>query len=345
VLLVQLTMAAYATLVALGLCLLMGFAGQISLGQAGFFALGGYGAAWLTTADLTASRGEWLVALLGRAGALVGRVDAYGGEALSVHPWAAAALSVGATAGLAALVGLPVLRLRGHYLAMATLGLGTIISASVVATERLGAADGLSGVPPFPLGFGLAVTGGAAGRVANYHLAFGLVALVLLLLLNLVDSRAGRALRAIHGAEDAAAAAGVDTARAKLATFVLAAALAALAGVLVTHFNGAIGPSEASSMKSVRYVAIVAVGGLSSLWGTLAMSLLLNFLSLRGVFGEYDDAVFAAVLILVMMVAPEGVLRASPAAALRGFRRALRPGRGRPPADGASGVAGGDAAP
>jgi branched-chain amino acid transport system permease protein len=308
-LLVQLTMAAYATLVALGLCLLMGFAGQISLGQAGFFALGGYGAAWLTTADLAPWKARWPVALLERAGALVLHPDPLGGDALSVHPWGAAALALLATGGLAALVGLPVLRLRGHYLAMATLGLGSIVSAAVIGTEQLGAADGLSGVPPFPLPLGLSVTGGGAGRVANYYLAWGLVALVLLLLLNLVDSRAGRALRAIHGAEEAAAAAGVDTARAKLATFVLAAVLAALAGVLSTHFNGAIGPVEASAMRSVRYVAIVAVGGLSSLWGTLGMSALLTFLSLRGVFGAYDDAVFAAVLIAVMWAAPEGVLR------------------------------------
>jgi len=312
VLLVQLTMAAYATLVALGLCLLMGYAGQISLGQAGFFALGGYGAAWLTTADLSTWRARWPVALLSRAGALVARADELGGEALSVHPWAAATLTLLAVAALAALVGLPVLRLRGHYLAMATLGLGSIVAAAVVGTEQLGAADGLSGVPPFPLPLGLSVTGGAAGRVANYYLAWGLVALALLLLLNLVDSRAGRALRAIHGAEDAAAAAGVDTARAKLATFVLAAVLAALAGVLATHFSGAIGPVEASSMRSVRYVAIVAVGGLSSLWGTLGMSGLLTFLSLRGVFGVWDDAVFAAVLIAVMWLAPEGVLRWRP---------------------------------
>ena len=116
----------------------------------------------------------------------------------------------------------------------------------------------------------------------------------MLLLLNLVHSRVGRALRAIHGAEDAASAMGVDTARFKLATFVLRAALAAVAGVLLTHYNGGIGPSEASIMKSVRYVAIVAVGGMANLWGTLVASAVLNFLSLRGVFGTYDDAVFGA---------------------------------------------------
>jgi len=322
--LVQLTMAGYAAVVALGLCLLMGYAGQISLGQAGFFALGGYGAAFLTTVDLGPQRtGAPLGALLGalaRAGALVARTDMASGEVLSLHPWAAALLTVAGTAALAWLIGVPVLRLRGHYLAMATLGFGSMVAAAVIGTERLGAADGLTGVPPFPLVAGWAVRGGAAARVQNFYLAWGLVALVLLLLLNLVHSRSGRALRAIHGSEDAAAACGVDTPRLKLRAFVLAAALAALAGVLETHYVGGIGPTEASAMRSVRFVAMVVVGGMASLWGTLLVSTALTFLSLRGVFGAYDDAVFAGVLILVMILAPEGVLAADPRPALRALR-------------------------
>ena len=110
--------------------------------------------------------------------------------------------------------------------------------------------------------------GSASTRVVNYYVACGLLALAMLLLLNLVESRVGRALRAIHGAEDAASAMGVDAARYKLGTFVLGAGLAAVAGAFLTHYNGGIGPSEASIMKSVKYVAIVAVGGMGSLWGT-----------------------------------------------------------------------------
>jgi branched-chain amino acid transport system permease protein len=131
----------------------------------------------------------------------------------------------------------------------------------------------------------------------------------MLLLLNLIDSRVGRALRSIHGAEDAASAMGVDTARYKLNTFVLSAVFAAVAGVFLTHFNGGIGPSEASIMKSVRYVSIVAVGGMASLWGTLIMSAVLNFLSLRGYFGSFDDAVFGGILILIMLFSPDGILQ------------------------------------
>jgi branched-chain amino acid transport system permease protein len=82
-----------------------------------------------------------------------------------------------------------------------------------------------------------------------------------------------------------------------------------VAGVLLTHYNGGVGPSESSVMKSVRYLAIVAIGGMANLWGALSMSLVLNYLSLRGYFGSYDDAVFGVILILIMLFAPDGLLR------------------------------------
>ncbi len=89
----------------------------------------------------------------------------------------------------------------------------------------------------------------------------------------------------------------------------MSALFAAVGGVLLTHYNGSIGPSEVTVMKSVRYLVIVAVGGMANLWGALFMGMLLNFLSLRGVFGSYDDAVFGAILILIMLFAPQGLLR------------------------------------
>jgi branched-chain amino acid transport system permease protein len=307
--LTQLTMSAYYTLVAVGLSLLMGYAGQISLGHAAFFAIGGYASGYLTTWDLAPLRSEGLVALLGRAGLLVTRADLYGGETLTVHPWAAFVVALLLSLAVAWAIGVPVLKLKGHYLAMATLGFGTIVYSVVLGTARFGAADGLTSVPPFPLVAGLAVSGARADRISNYYVAWGLVALGLMLLVNLVESRVGRALRAIHGAEDAAGSMGVDVARFKLKTFVLSAVLAAVGGSFLTHFNGGIGPGEAAVMKSVRYVAIVAVGGMGSLWGTVATSLALNFLSLRGYFGTLDDAVFGLVLLGVMLFSPDGVLQ------------------------------------
>jgi branched-chain amino acid transport system permease protein len=220
-------------------------------------------------------------------------------------------------------VGKPVLKLRGHYLAMATLGFGTIVYKVVLGSSLVGAADGISDIPAFPLFAGLAVTGKSALRTQNYYLAWGLVLGAMALLTSLIHSRVGRALRAIHGAEDAANAMGVDTSRYKLNMFVLSAALAALGGVFLTHYNGGIGPSEASIMKSVRYVAIVAVGGMANLWGALIMGVLLNFLSLRGSFGSYDDAVFGLILLAIMLFAPDGLLRAELVRRLPGLRRRL----------------------
>lgn len=306
--LTQLTMTAYYSLIIVGLCLLIGYAGQISLGHAGFFAIGGYLAAFLTTWNLKSHQGG-LVSLLSTSGALVARTDAYGGELLTVHPWLACGVAILLTVVIAYLVGGPVLKLKGHYLAMATLGFGIIVYRMVLGTEFLGAADGISDVPGFPLLAGMSITGNSSARVSNYYLAWGIVILGMVLLLNLIHSRVGRALAAVHGAEDAADAMGIPTARYKLNTFVLSAVFASVAGVFLTHYNGGIGPSEASVMKSVRYVAIVAIGGMANLWGALSMSLVLNYLSLRGYFGTYDDAVFGVILILIMLFAPDGLLR------------------------------------
>ncbi len=312
--LTQLTMAAYYGLVVIGLGVLMGYAGQISIGHAGFFAIGGYVSAAMTTYNLVPLQDTQLISLCRQLGLLIQRQDIYGDQLLAFAPWVAciAALLV---AGLTAFfLGIPVLKLKGHYLAMATLGFGTIIYRLVLATPVFGEADGISEVPAFtllPVIGGLPpvmVSGDFGLRVINYYLAWGVLIIGMILLLNLIDSRVGRALRSLHSSEEAAEASGVNTARCKLYVFVVSAVYAALAGVLLTHYNAGIGPSEASVMKSVRYVALVAVGGMTNLWGTLLVGVSLTFLSLRGVFGSYDDAVFAAILIGVMLFAPGGVL-------------------------------------
>jgi branched-chain amino acid transport system permease protein len=305
----QITMSAYYALVVIGLCLLMGYAGQASLGQAGFFAIGGYGAAVLTTHSLVALHGNPIVGACQSLGLLVSWKDLYGTEVLSFAPWVACVMALAITAGVALVIGLSVIRLKGHYLAMATLGFGLIVYRLLLGTPLLGQADGISNVPPLPLIAGLQVNGRAPFRVQNYYIAWGLVILAMILATHLVHSRVGRALRSIHESEEAAHSLGVNTQRYKLATFVLAAVFAALGGVFLTHYNGSIAPSEATVMRSVRFLAIVAVGGMASLWGALSMGVLLNFLSLRGVFGTLDDAVFGAILIAVMILAPQGLLR------------------------------------
>ncbi|MBI5575894.1 MAG: branched-chain amino acid ABC transporter permease [Deltaproteobacteria bacterium] len=307
--LTQLTMTAYYSLLVVGLCMLTGYAGQISIGHAGFFAIGGYFSAYLTTHNLLSQQETAFVSMMKKAGLLAVRPDLYGGEILNVHPWAACLAAILAAVVIAYLVGGPVLKLKGHYLAMATLGFGVIIYRIALGTEFLGAADGISDVPGFPIVSGVDIAGKASLRVVNYYAAWGLVIAGMVVLLNLIHSRVGRALASIHGAEDAAEAMGIPAARYKLHTFVLSAVFASVAGVFLTHYNGGIGPSEASVMKSVRYVAIVAIGGMANLWGALSMSLVLNYLSLRGYFGTYDDAVFGGILILIMLFAPDGLLR------------------------------------
>jgi branched-chain amino acid transport system permease protein len=310
-LLTQMTMSAYYILVAVGLCMVMGYAGQISLGQAGFFAIGGYTTAFLTTIDLSSQTETLLYKLLDTLGLLISRETLYGDSIIHISPWISFILSIIIAALAAYALGVPILRLKGHYLAMATMGFGIIIYRIVLGTSFFGEADGISNVPPFPLFPGLSVNGDFNSRISNYYITWAIVIITVLLLINLINSRVGRALRSLHGGEEAADAMGVNTSRYKVIVFVIGAVLSAVAGVFLTHYNGGIGPSEAGVAKSVRYVAIVAVGGMANLWGALIMGLVLNFLSLRGVFGHFDDAVFGIILVLMMMFMPEGLIRKS----------------------------------
>lgn len=309
--LTQMTMSAYYVIVAVGLSMVMGYAGQISLGQAGFFAIGGYTTAVLTTLDLSDKMDNSLVSLLDKAGLLIDKETLYGDSITYLSPWMSFILAMILAGVVAYVIGVPVLRLKGHYLGMATMGFGIIIYRIVLGTSIFGEADGISNVPEFPLLPGITIGGDFSIRIVNYYAAWAFVIIAMVLLMNLVNSRVGRALRSLHSGEEAADAMGVDTARYKVSVFVIGAVFAAAAGVLMTHYNGGIGPSESSVAKSVRYVAIVAVGGMANLWGVLVMGLVLNFFSLRGLFGAYDDAVFGVILVVIMMFFPDGLFRIS----------------------------------
>lgn len=307
--LTQLTMSLYYAIVVMGLCLLMGYAGQVSLGHGAFFAIGGYTSAVLTTYDFSRFKDAAWAAWLKHAHGFILKEDLYGGQMMTVSPWAAFLAAMIGTFLIASLIGYPALRLRGHYLAMATLGFGLIVNKMVLASTVAGAADGINGVPEWKLGLGLVVSGKISVRVQNYYIACGLVLLLLVLMRNLVQSRVGRALQTIHDRETAANAMGINTAAYKLKAFVLSAMLAAMAGVFFTHYTGGIGPSEAGSLKSVRYVALAAAGGMANLWGVTVISIALNYFSFRGWFGSYDNAVFGSILILIISLAPEGPLQ------------------------------------
>lgn len=322
--LTQLTMSAYYTLVILGLTVLMGYTGQISIGHAAFFSIGGYTTAVLTSYNLANAPFNPLVKLVVGLNLSTVSTNAFGVQIQHLSPWASLIIAVTLTAAVAFIIGIPILKLKGHYLAMATLGFGIIVHRIVLGSRIFGEADGISDLPPFRIAGSLAVCGDPALRVHNYYFAAFLVVAGMIVLMNLVDSRVGRALRSIHGNEEAANAMGVNTARYKLFVFVFSAVFASISGVFLTHFNGGIGPSESEVMKSVSYVAIVAVGGMANLWGALFMGVALNYLSLRGYFGSYDEFIFGGILIGIMLFFPDGLLKMENFRAMAGYAERLK---------------------
>ncbi len=273
-------------IVCIGLNLLIGYAGQISLGHAGFFALGGYGSAIL------AARYGW-------------------------PPLAALPAAVAGVALLAWLIGRPILRLRGHDLAMATLGMGVIISIVLTTEDRLtGGPDGMS-VPP------LALFGHALGGERGWYWLVG-VALVgcVWLALNLIESPRGRALRALHGSEIAAEMIGIDSARHKVAAFVLSAVLAAAAGGLTAHYSGFITPGQGSFLRSIELVTMVVFGGMASVFGAVVGAAILTTLpQLLTVLKDYEMVVFGAVMMFTMIFMPRGIVPSLAALFGRGAAR------------------------
>jgi len=260
-------------IVCVGLNLLIGYAGQISLGHAGFFGLGAYGSA------LLCSR--------------------YGVPPLAALPLAAAGVAV-----LAFAVGRPILRLKGHYLAMATLGLGVIVSIVIANEDRItGGPDGMA-VPPFTV-FGHLVQ----GEQAWYWLVGACLFVAVWLALNLIESPAGRALRALHGSEIAAEVVGIDSARRKLEVFVLSAVFAALAGGLTAFYSGFVTPDKASFLHSVELVTMVVFGGMASTFGAVVGAAVLTILpqALTAV-REYEMVVFGAVMMATMIFFPRGAV-------------------------------------
>jgi branched-chain amino acid transport system permease protein len=282
------------TIVVVGLNLLMGYAGQVSLGQAGFYALGAYASGILAT-------------LATRHDVLVGVADQWW------WPWSTIFAGMALTGGFAYLVGRPILRLKGNYLAMATLGMGIIIYILAGQfPEITGGYDGLTGVPRLTIG---------AFRLwpmqRYYFVVWGFAIGTIVLALNIVNSRDGRAMRAIHSSEVAAGASGVDIERVKVRALVMSAVLASLAGSLYAHFQSAVSPSPFSFRASVELVVMAAIGGLASVWGApfgvafayvvrdLLRSQLEHLLNVRG--GEYELIIYGLVLVLVMVFLPDGL--------------------------------------
>ena len=262
-----------------GIVILTGYAGQISLGHAGFAGIGGYACALAPTH-------------------------------LGLHPSLAVVLGAVISGVLAYLVGRPILRLKGYYLAVATLGFGILV-AMVLNNERqlTGGPDGIA-VPELGLrgllkDWGLDLTNGQF-----WYFFCGIVLLIgAWIALNLYQSPSGRALRALHGSEIAAGTVGIDVARVKLQAFVISAVYASVAGSLVALQNKFITPDVAGFMHSIEMVTMAVLGGVGSVLGAVIGAGILTLLpQVLTIFAEYEQLVLGLVMMLVMIFLREGLL-------------------------------------
>jgi len=275
------------TMLAVALNLLLGYAGQISLGHAGFFGLGAYLSGILTA---TYGMNPWLVMPL-------------------------AALIVGI---LACLIGFPILKLKGHYLAMATLGLGIIIYIVFNETvDYTGGPSGLSGIPNLSLA-GITFD----SDFKNYYLIWGFTLAVVLFSVNLANSRVGRALRAVHDSEVAARVMGVNARLLKVQIFTLSAVICSLAGSLYAHTITFVSPASFGFNFSIELLTMVVIGGLGSIYGSFLGAALLTLLPefLRAAH-DYDIIIYGGLLMLMVMFMPGGLVRGVPELFRKVFKR------------------------
>ncbi|OIN91802.1 MAG: branched-chain amino acid ABC transporter permease [Comamonadaceae bacterium CG1_02_60_18] len=259
--------------IVLGLNLLIGFAGQISLGHAGFLGIGAYATAALPT------HFGWHPLLALVAGAVVAGL-------------------------LAALVARPIFKLKGHYLAMATLGLGIIINI-VVRNEAAwtGGPDGMP-VPAMSLaGFEI------SGDKHWYWIVAVLLSVSVWASLNMMNSPFGRALRALHGSEVASKVVGINVVRYKVAIFVMAAMFASIMGSVTAHYVGFVTPNLADFFHSIELVTMVVIGGMASVYGSVVGAVLLTALpQALTAFEGWETVIFGAILMLSMIFLPKGLV-------------------------------------
>ncbi|MGC2063091.1 MAG: branched-chain amino acid ABC transporter permease [Thermodesulfovibrionales bacterium] len=259
-------------LVAIGLCILMGSAGQVSLGQAGFYGIGAYVSSVLSI----------------KCG-------------LPVTLSMIAAMAVASFA--AVLLAVPALRLKGHYLAVATLGFGEIIN--VMLNEwGPGGPSGFGDIPHLTL-FGYTLS----STTSNFYFTWICVAAVIIFSLNILNSRTGRSLRAMHGSETASIAMGLDTVALKIKVFILSAVYASLAGALYAHYVTFISPGSFSLFYSVLALMMVVLGGITNVWGGLAGAIIITILpELLRKFEEFDVLVYGLILTLSLLFMRKGIV-------------------------------------
>lgn len=262
-------------LAVLGLNLLMGFAGQVSLGHAGFFGIGAYAVA-------------------------------LGPAYLGLPGWASLIAGAAFAALLAFVVGRPILRLSGYYLAIATLGMGMLISMVVSNESNItGGPNGME-VPRLVL-FGWRV----AGPLTWYWISGGTLVIAALIVVNLIESPTGRALRAIHDSETAARVLGIEVARYKLLAFVISAVFTSIAGSYLVLFDGFVTPTTTGFLLSIEFVVMAVLGGLGSIFGSIVGAAILVILpQVLTVFHDYEHIVLGAIIIVFLIFLPRGIVPA-----------------------------------
>jgi len=262
------------TMLAVALNLLLGYAGQISLGHAAFFGIGAYISGILTTR-------------------------------FPIDPWIAMGLAGSCSALLAFVIGFPILKLKGHYLAMGTLGFGIIMYITFNETVGwTGGPSGLSGIPNLHAGSLI-----FDNDWNNYYLIWLFTLTVMLLSINLSQSRIGRALRAIHDSEVAARVMGVNVRVLKVQIFTVSALLSAIAGSLYAHTMTFISPASFGFNFSVELVTMVIIGGLGSIYGSFLGAAILTILpEMLRVFRDFDIVIYGLMLILITMYMPGGLI-------------------------------------
>lgn len=261
----------YAIII-VGLDLLVGVTGLISLGHAVFFAVAGY-------------------------------LTAYFNITLALNPVIALVVTVCLVSLFAFITGLPLLRLKGYFLALGTLGFGVVVYTVIKGMSAIGGPNGIGGIPNFSLGFF-----DFKGDTAYFYLIWITLLIVFLFVNNLSQSRVGRALKAIHTEENTAMAFGIPTTKYKIIVYVISAAFAALAGVYYGHYIQFISPGLSSMATSVDLVVMLFLGGIGTIFGPILGTFIYELIpEIAGGLQDYEVLLRGVILLLILLFFSKGL--------------------------------------
>jgi len=270
------------SIITVGLSLLIGYTGQISIGHAAFFGIGAYISGVLTTK-------------------------------YEMSAWGAMLIGMVVTFCLAYIIGIPVLKLKGHILALATIAINVIVYILLLGlSEYTGGAGGLVGIPNLSL-FGIDL----GNQLYFYYFLWGIAFLVILFSMNIIRSSIGRLLRSIHDSEIGTETLGINAAKYKVMIFSISAAYASLAGSLYAHYINFIAPPTFYITFSILLLVMVMVGGVHSIWGAIIGTTAIMFLNefirfiahnYLNVSGEVEIVFYGLIIILVMIFMPKGLV-------------------------------------